>query len=129
RVEAIAAVRGAGRKDALDPQRLRVQAFAALRELLARLALWRRVVVVIDDLHWADADSLALLGELLRPVDGPLVLVLGTMRTHGEDDADLARMRAAVEGDVRVLGLGGLGEDDARRLVRDLVRRAGGASA
>ena len=129
RVEAIAAARGARQKDALDPQQLRAQAFAALRELLSRLALWRRVVVVIDDLHWADADSLALLGELLRPVDGPLVLVLGTMRTHGEDDADLARMRAAVDGDVRILELGGLGENDASRLVRDLVRRAGGASA
>jgi len=82
RVEVIAQAplpRDAGR---MDPQEQRMRVFAALRELLARLAERRPLVLVIDDLQWADADSRAMLEEVLRPPDAPGILLIATARDH-----------------------------------------------
>ncbi len=57
---------------------LRRRGAEALRTLLTRAALQRRVVLVVDDAHWGDADSARLLATLLRPpAPPPLTLVLG----------------------------------------------------
>src|SRR5690606_18284430 len=56
-----AAARRAGTGGPIDPRTL---AFSALAELLAAVAKRRRVVLLIDDVHWADVDSLALLAEI-----------------------------------------------------------------
>ncbi|HEY2517067.1 MAG TPA: BREX system ATP-binding domain-containing protein, partial [Polyangiaceae bacterium] len=44
-----------------NPQEQRLRAFGILRSLLGKLAKRTPVVLVIDDLQWADADSLVLL--------------------------------------------------------------------
>ncbi|MGH7293482.1 MAG: serine/threonine-protein kinase, partial [Polyangiaceae bacterium] len=59
RVEAIAEL-SRGEQPALDPFELRGRAFSALRDLLTRLGDRRPLVVIIDDVQWADADSRAL---------------------------------------------------------------------
>jgi hypothetical protein len=65
-----------------EPVVLRQRAFTALRQLLTRMAARQPLVICIDDLHWADADSALLLEELLRPPQAPPILVIGCLRTE-----------------------------------------------
>ncbi|MDB4970453.1 MAG: Serine/threonine-protein kinase PknA [Myxococcales bacterium] len=123
RVEAIERV-PALRHSPEDPPELRTRAFAALRQLLRAIAEKWPLVIAIDDLQWADGDSLALLSELLRPPDAPPLLLVATIRSADENTAvEIARRLGH---GVRLLPLQPLGPMEARELAADLLGRAAG---
>src|SRR4051794_40845080 len=65
----------AGVAPALSPERYRTH--RAVRALLERLASGRPLVLVLDDLHWADEASIELVVHLLRhPPDAAVLLAL-----------------------------------------------------
>ena len=101
-----------------DPHQLRACVFDALRELLARFGDRHRVVLVIDDLQWADADSLALLAEVLRQPLAPRLFLLGTVRTMSQPKMAQRGFEqlVALLGDVRHIWLENLPHAQARQL-------------
>jgi eukaryotic-like serine/threonine-protein kinase len=103
----------------IDPQELRRRLFAGIRELLGRLAQRRPLVLVIDDLQWADADSITLLSELTRPPHAPPLLIVATVRTTE------AGVLAASDWSARArhIQLGRMSADESRTLALALLER------
>lgn len=63
-----------------DAAQARFRLFDALAGVLARIAAERGLVVILDDLHWADTASLRLLEFLAPELGTRRMLVLGTYR-------------------------------------------------
>ena len=107
-----------------EPSRLRHRGFEVLRELLARIAGRRRVVISIDDLHWADLDGTLLLEELLRPPDAPALLTVVSFRS--EEVSGHPFLRALMRGGDRSpwvpLPLRPMTDTEAGALLRALLR-------
>ena len=74
--------RGADRPETAEPQELRRRAFMALRGLLGAIADDRPLVVHIDDLQWADVDSVALLEQVLHAPGAPAMMLVGSFRSE-----------------------------------------------
>jgi hypothetical protein len=121
RVKAIGSSTLPSASRAVDPQELRTRLFGAVRELLFKLAEGRRLVVVIDDLQWADADSLALFSEVLRLPGAPAMLFLATLR--GVAHA-VSAPSASLPDHVQRLPLLRLPEEASRQLAAILIEQA-----
>ncbi len=102
----------------VDPQSARFRTGRALVSLLANLASKRPVVLVVDDLQWADPPSLELLGVVVRSLDQARVLVLCTLRTSGPLAAPVTRALAELARTrYRRVALTGLDETSVGELV------------
>ena len=106
----------------------RYRAHRAVRELLERLARRRPLVLMLDDVHWADAASVELLAALLRSPPAAAVLVVMAARPRQwPDRLATALERADRHGRLARLELGGLPREAAGELLGERGRaRAGG---
>lgn len=64
----------------LHPERARFEQFEAVRRLLIRAAAEHRLVLFMDDIHWADAPSLALLQYLAESIRTAPILIIAAFR-------------------------------------------------
>jgi class 3 adenylate cyclase/tetratricopeptide (TPR) repeat protein len=87
----------------MDPQERRIEVFEALEALIVQESIDRPLVIVVEDLHWADEMSQEALGRLLPAVAPAPVMLIMTHRPGYE--------RAA--GDFTVLELERLGEEES----------------
>lgn len=110
-----------------DADSERYLAFGAARGLLEATSGRVPLVVVLDDLHWADKPTLLLLRFLAGSLTAVPLLVVGTFRTTDIDDTHpLAEVLADLrrEPGVTRLELAGLGEPDVRALVASAAGRS-----
>jgi hypothetical protein len=94
--------------------------FEAVSALLSSISSKSPIVIVLDDLHWADAASLDLLRHLVATAAGLRVAVVGTHReldaSHGHPlTALLAELRR--EPAVTRVSLGGLADGEVMELI------------
>ena len=92
----------------------------AVQDVLARASADSPVVLVLDDLHWADKPSIVVVRHLLTGDAGPRVLVLGTFRAADVAASHpLADLLTALHREVAAdrLDLGGLDDTEIVRLM------------
>src|SRR5439155_272658 len=104
----------------LEPEQARFRLFASITTFMKNASKDTPLMVVLDDMHWADKPSLLLLQFLAKELRGSRLMVLGTYR-----DVELRRQHPLAQtlGELnrenlsqRVL-LRGLTENDLRRFV------------
>ena len=107
-----------------DPHEAQRRGVRALRDVLGRLAARAPLVLVLDDLHWADAESAAILFGLVVPPAAPPLLLVAAYRS--EDTASIGLVTALRRrmahgdpvGDVRELLVGALAPRQVGALAR-----------
>jgi hypothetical protein len=104
-----------------NPMALREQAIGELERLLAALSRRRTVVLVLDDLQWADPDSVELLHRALHASSPPPCLFLATMRAG----APLASGASALLDGATRIALGGLSPTESKALCDELREEHG----
>jgi len=65
---------------ALEPEQARFRLFDSITAFLKNAALAQPLVIVLDDLHWADRSSLLLLAFIARELGDSRLLLVGTYR-------------------------------------------------
>lgn len=111
----------------IDGEQARFRLFDSLTSALARVAAGQTLVLVLDDLHWADTSSLLLLRHLAGTLASVHILLVGTYRESDIDQhhplteliASLARLELTEQ-----LPLGGLAAAQIAELMTATSGRA-----
>ena len=111
----------------LQPPQVRDRVFDATARLVAGLAHRRPLVMVLDDLHWADSSSLELLENLMAVTEDAVVLILVLFRPSREDPSWQFHEKASRDFYHRYthIQLRPLDDAQSRDLVRNLLHVEG----
>ena len=111
----------------LDSDQARFRLFEALATMLATVAEQRPLVIVLDDLHWADASTLLALEFVTRTLpDIPLLAIASYRHAEAHARADLATALGGLARAGSRLPLEGLSRDDVGVLAEARARRLAG---
>jgi len=103
-------------------QHERYRGHRAVRELLERLTSTSPLVLVLDDLHWADSASVELVGALLRRPPAAAVLIALAVRPRQAPQRLSAALERAHRGGILArVEVGALTRDEARELLGKAV--------
>lgn len=107
----------------LEGQAVQTQYLTAMRQLLRALAQRRPLIIILDDIHWADPSSTDLLIKLL-PLTSEVPLLFCFVTRPDRDTHGWRLMAAAREhagAGLTELNLSPLSDDDSRQLVSNLL--------
>jgi tetratricopeptide (TPR) repeat protein len=109
----------------LPPPQKRRYLFQSLSEALAHASRTRSYFFVLEDLHWADESTLALLNHLAHRLAQLPVVIVGTYRdSYSENNPALTRtLEELIRLSIRPLKLGGLSKDAVARMLHGLTKR------
>ena len=107
-----------------DPVAARFHRHRALAAALVTASTRAPVLVVLDDLHWADEETLALVGTLVPDLAGGRVLVVGTHRSTDLSPGLAGTLGRLARAEPTRVYLGGLTEEQTAELVAGLTDRA-----
>ncbi len=107
----------------LDPQAHQLRALAALRQVLVALAQRSPLVIVLEDLHWADPSSTDIIAELLKLAASERVMFALVMRAESDSTGWrlAAGARQALGSRLTELPLEALSNAESRQLVSNLL--------
>ena len=103
-----------------DPRQARLLLFDAVARWLTVVTHEHPLVLVLDDLQWADRSSLELLDFLGRSLHTAALVVIGTYR-HDEVPAELRDLFVGLTTRAEHIQLSGLAGEEVERLVTDLA--------
>ena len=106
-----------------DPQALQAQYLATIRKLLLTFAARQPLILILEDLHWADPSSIELLIKLL-PLTSEASLLFCLVTRPELDTPGWKLVTAAREilgGGLTEITLDALSDIDSRRLVSNLL--------
>jgi len=101
--------------------------FSRIANCISRFALDRTLVIVLDDLHWADKSSLLLLTHLCERLSEHSIMVVGTYRDHEitrKHPLFLALADIGREATVHRVALKGLSEDEVSAVIERTVNQS-----
>lgn len=107
----------------VDPARQRLRLLDAMSECIGAMARPRPLLVIIEDLHWAGADTAAALAFLARRLSRSAVLLIGTYRDEETGRSHPLRSvmhELRAEGVVQTIALRPLSLEAVERIVEQL---------
>ncbi len=108
----------------LDGEHARFYLFDAIARFLKQAAQTRPLLLILDDLHWADRASLLLLQFVAHELHDAPILVLGTYReAEARQAAEVMEVLAAVARDAHHVPLRGLREAEVGRVIEAIAGR------
>ncbi len=109
----------------LPPAQKRRYLFQSVSETFARAARTRSYFLILEDLHWADESSLALLVHLANRVAQLPIVIIGTYRDgYSDNNPALVRtLEELIRLGIRPLKLDGLSKDAVAQMLNGLSQR------